>query len=174
MIKRTKKICETCKLPKYIFSKGNCITCANIGYTKKSYTKKKKVNTATLEKDWDRIYSQVKRLEACNKNGYLSCYICGDTVYWKYAQLMHFISRGVKILRFNDINCHPGCHTCNVTKRGNLELYELRLKEEYGDSVIEYLENEKAKRNRYSSVKMIEEVKRLEMKKKLLIQKLYH
>ena len=38
---RKKKICKGCALPKYMFSKGECISCANIGYAKKAQEKKR-------------------------------------------------------------------------------------------------------------------------------------
>ena len=41
--------------------------------------------------------------------------------------------------RWNNINCHPCCHECNVTKGGNLKVYEAKPRTEYGDKAIDDL-----------------------------------
>lgn len=170
MIKRTKKICKGCGTYQYIFSKGNCKACA--ARLSKSIKKEKKIKTSDLEKVKDSLYSQVRRLEASNKSGFLHCYICGQVVHWKHAQLMHYISRAKKTVRFDDMNCHAGCYTCNVTKHGNLIEYKNKLILQYGESALYYLEQKSKEKNRYTVVQLQEDIQELILRKEKLLKKL--
>lgn len=65
------------------------------------------------------------------------CYTCGTRLNYEDLQCGHFISRRFTNTRWHEINCHPQCNTCNVDKHGNLKVYELRLRAEYGDALID-------------------------------------
>jgi hypothetical protein len=39
------------------------------------------------------------------------------------------------------MNCHPQCNDCNVVKNGNLKIYEIKLRAEYGDEAIDNLKS---------------------------------
>lgn len=54
----------------------------------------------------------------------------------------HFVSRGHKVVRFNEQNVNLQCaFRCNKMNSGEYEKYRLALKDKYGDDVPEELEN---------------------------------
>ncbi len=65
------------------------------------------------------------------------CYTCDRTT--EGIQNGHFMPRRYLNTRWDNMNCHPQCNDCNVTKSGNLKVYEKRLRVEYGDSAIDAL-----------------------------------
>lgn len=106
---------------------------------KKDKTKKrqKSVRQQYIEK-LDEVFSQYIRLRDSDDRGIVECPLCRKRMYWKNAQNMHFISRGVLRYRFDEDNCHAGCYTCNVCKHGNYIEYTRRMQEKYG---IEFVDN---------------------------------
>ena len=155
---RKKKKCKSCRTLQYIFSKGKCKRCAALTSSPKP---KKEYLPRKLEKQLDRLYSQIRRMQATGPDGWLNCFICGKKVKYSKSELMHYIGRGNKRLRFNDINTQPGCYTCNRTNNGNLELFAEKLKEKFGYKVIEWLEAEAKRSHRYNVANLEAKVREL-------------
>lgn len=65
------------------------------------------------------------------------CYTCGRMT--EDLQNGHFINRRFLKTRWNNLNCHPQCTECNVIKQGNLEVYQLLLRKEYGELAVDTL-----------------------------------
>lgn len=80
-----------------------------------------------LTLDIDRVMSRYIRLRDMGIDHKIECFCCGKKVDWKKAHAMHFINRIHLATRFLLANVKSGCVTCNVEKRGNLEVYEQRL-----------------------------------------------
>jgi hypothetical protein len=93
-----------------------------------------------LEKKLDRIFSEYIRLRTVDDRGYCQCITCGKFYHWKDVHCGHFIPRGRKATRFDEMNCHPQCVHCNYHKHGQPDIYRLRLIEMYGKSKVEKLE----------------------------------
>jgi hypothetical protein len=93
-----------------------------------------------LEKKLDKIFSTFIRLKNADDNGHCKCVTCGKIHHWKDVHNGHFIPRGRKTTRFNEINCNPQCVYCNCHKHGQPDLYRLRLIEIYGKDEVERLE----------------------------------
>jgi hypothetical protein len=87
-------------------------------------------DVATLKNDLDTIFSQYLRLSMADKNGQVSCYICGIRLKWQDAQNNHYIKRGNSFLRYDTRNCKVGCKTCNEIKGGNLAMFGRKLEQE--------------------------------------------
>lgn len=65
------------------------------------------------------------------------CYTCGQKK--EGLQCGHFMARRYINTRWSEMNCHPQCNDCNVTKHGNLIIYERNLRREYGNEAIDNL-----------------------------------
>lgn len=61
------------------------------------------------------------------------CYTCGAQA----NSNGHFVPRAVNRLRYDDINCHAQCLNCNYKLEGNWAVYELKLRANFGDDVID-------------------------------------
>jgi hypothetical protein len=99
----------------------------------------------------DEIYSKVIRLRDIDKFGLCRCFTCHKKGNWKIMHNGHFISRANKSTMFFELNTHVQCFNCNVTLRGNLEVYEYRLVQKYGQEKIDEL-----KRMKYEAKKFYE------------------
>jgi hypothetical protein len=90
----------------------------------------KEENLSDLIEEADGVFSKYVRLSAADKDGNVSCYICGDKNRWQDSQCMHYIPRANMYTRFLLDNCKAGCKGCNEYKGGNLIKYAERLERE--------------------------------------------
>jgi hypothetical protein len=139
---RKKKICISCSVPSYIFSKGRCKSCATIEDTKKRIYKVKDADELesmqNLIEDLDYVFSQYIRIKYANKDGIVRCFTSGKDFHWKQIQCGHFISRKNLATRWLELNCRPQSEHDNCFLNGNLEVFEKNLEEERTGST-EYL-----------------------------------
>lgn len=84
-------------------------------------------SVSELVLDIDRVLSRYIRLRDMGKDHKILCYTCDKPVPYQKAQAMHFINRQHMGTRFLLQNVKSGCFTCNVEKRGNLEVFAKRL-----------------------------------------------
>lgn len=70
------------------------------------------------------------------------CFTCGKRDEWKNMDAGHYIPKSVggSNLYFNEKNVHAQCTACNRFRHGNLHVYALRLREKYGNGILEWLE----------------------------------
>lgn len=101
----------------------------------------KKKTTSKLKQEADRLFSTYIRLKY-SENGNCKCYTCGSVYPWKEIQCGHFVSRTHLSTRWDPENARPQCFPCNVWRRGNYDLFALRLTQEKGQGVLVLL-NEK-------------------------------
>ncbi len=141
---KKKKICVTCGNKDYIFSKGECVGCAN----QRSYARRVEANEDEIEtesrinlvEDLDAITSLVVRHSAANSDGLINCYTCDKKITIAEAQCSHFIPRANMGTRFLFDNLRAACKECNEYKSGNLVEYEKRLEQEKNGIVSELRE----------------------------------
>lgn len=62
----------------------------------------------------DRIFSQYIRLKYARNDGMVQCVTCGKWLFRTEMQNGHYKKRSSYKYRFEIINCHPQCNTCNV------------------------------------------------------------
>lgn len=67
----------------------------------------------------------------------VKCPLCWSIIPREKAQNMHFISRGVRKYRFDEMNCHAGCYRCNVLLKWNYIVYTRRMQNKYGIEKID-------------------------------------
>lgn len=70
------------------------------------------------------------------------CYSCGVKVHWKEANAGHYIAGNIcgKALFISEINVKKQCRRCNLWLHGNAPAFALALRKEYGDDILERLE----------------------------------
>lgn len=106
--------------------------------------------------DIDKIFSRYIRLREADDCGLVRCYTCGKMLFWKQAECGHYIPRQHMTTRFDKMNCHAQCFTCNHEKRGNLEAYRAHLVEEFGEAAVAKLESMKFKEYKFVPSELIE------------------
>jgi len=93
------------------------------------------------------------------------CYTCHKRDEWKYMDCGHYVPRSFNNTRYDEVNCHTQCKSCNIFKSGNKDVYALRLQQEYGYGVLKDLNDRKNVRKsfkRYELEEIIEEYKGME------------
>ncbi|RAL57307.1 hypothetical protein BSK20_03465 [SR1 bacterium human oral taxon HOT-345] len=108
--------------------------------------KKKKTAGPTRSKlvqKLDQVFSVYIRLLVADKDGYITCPLCGARVHWTKAHNMHFITRSVYKYRRDEKNCHAGCVKCNVILHGNYIVYTRRMQRKYGEILVDEMINDR-------------------------------
>ena len=121
---------------------------------------KKSISTSVLIKKLDALYSVYIRLKGIEKDGYVKCFTCDRSEYWRKIQNGHFQSRRFLSTRFYDLNCAPQCYACNVGLSGMQYEYGIRLDKKYGEGTAQHiveLSKEICKYNSDELLKMIDE-----------------
>ncbi len=121
--------------------------------------KKKKPPTGTLKKMADKVFSVWIRQRGMDEHGFNSCYTCGARKHWKELQAGHYVSRAYLTLRYEPKNVKPQCLACNLFKKGNLDVYAIRLIEEYGQGILKELHELKYQYEKFGVVRYSEIIK---------------
>ena len=96
----------------------------------------KNAKTTALEAA-DASFSQLVRLKAADDNGRINCFICGASVLWTQAVLMHCEPRLSMSTRFSEINCQAGCASCNGKPNGDRSAFRRMLDATFGPGTAE-------------------------------------
>lgn len=67
------------------------------------------------------------------------CYTCNRSYEWKDMDAGHFIVRRYLNTRWHPLNVWPQCQECNREKSGNVEVFEAKLRAQFGDEAIDAL-----------------------------------
>lgn len=86
----------------------------------------------------DKVFSIYTRTRG-ESGGYNACYTCNRVYEWGLLQAGHFMSRRFLNTRWHPVNVWPQCNECNVVKKGNLVIYEAKLRAQFGDDAIDEL-----------------------------------
>lgn len=103
----------------------------------KASTLSEKSSKTTALEAADAAFSQMVRLKASDDNGRINCFICGASVYWSQAVLMHCEPRLCMSTRFSEINCQAGCVTCNGKPNGDRSAFRRMLDATFGPGTAE-------------------------------------
>lgn len=68
------------------------------------------------------------------------CFTCGNYFHLSRLQCGHYITRNHYSVRWDDRNCQPQCIGCNMYGGGKPQKFALKLKEKYGEGILEELE----------------------------------
>lgn len=121
---------------------------------------KKPKTISKLKKELDQIFSRYIRYRDKGQ-----CFTCSKKDDPKYMQNGHFNPRQYLDTRYDERNNNCQCYACNMLYGGNPATYALRLKQKYGDNIIEELEQGRWKVFKVDSIWY--EEKKLEYTEKL-------
>lgn len=107
-----------------------------IYYVMKTKVKHKSVSKLK-KKAWE-IFSLYISLRDGGK-----CFTCDKIADPKEMQAGHYVSRTWSNLLFDEKNVHCQCPCCNIFKKGNMDVYALRLQAKYGDGILKELSKQK-------------------------------
>lgn len=124
---------------------GSAIT-NNMGtpIPKEKDKKVKKKSISFYKKKLDSVFS--KYIRARDKH---ICYTCDRRMESNQSQNGHFVPRQYMATRYHEKNCHAQCYACNMLYNGQPSAYAQRLKNDYGEHIIDELE-----RNRHEVFKV--------------------
>lgn len=105
---------------------------------------KKKKTLSKWKKELDTIFSIYIRLRDSGQ-----CYTCAKKDDYKRMQNGHFSPRQYLSTRWDERNCHCQCYACNMLYGGQPTRYAQRLRQDFGEAIIDELE-----RNRMTPVKL--------------------
>ena len=106
-----------------------------LGYSKQKQLGKKKLSRSSWIKKLDIVFNAYIRQRDNNV-----CYCCGST---NQPQAGHYKPKSVTglELRYSEKNCHCQCKKCNHFKSGNLDVYAVKLEQEYGFGILQELDS---------------------------------
>lgn len=121
----------------------------------------KKKTVRQLKAQLDKVFSLWIRNRGAT-DGYNQCFTCIRTFPVKELQCGHYVSRSYTSTRYHEQNCHPQCVSCNVFKKGNMNVYALRIINEYGVKTLWKLDELRRVEKRFTTQeleKLIEKYK---------------
>lgn len=99
-----KKTCKTCKQQAYIFSKGDCKSCAQKRYTQNSQLKAVKINRKPISKKPTERHKENKEAELtamlefweehADFDGGCGCFECSRYLFFDRTHVAHILSKG--------------------------------------------------------------------------------
>lgn len=113
--------------------------------------KKKLLPLPKLKKKAWTLYSIARRCNEGGFQGYVTCYTCGKSMFWKDAHLGHFKHHKID---FHPDNTRIQCAGCNTYRDGKLDVYAIKLVEEIGFERVKALEVLAARFKGYSRLEL--------------------
>ena len=113
-------------------------------YKLKKIKNAKVIPLKNLREELDRLFSIFIRQRDCdfaNGGKVGKCYTCDTILPFKNLQCGHFVSRRELPTRWDEVNCHAQCVSCNIFKHGNMVRYAEHMIEDYGPDILRLLLN---------------------------------
>jgi len=79
----------------------------------------------------DKWFSLFVRLNEADDQGTVHCFICGSRHWYKDVDNAHFINRDQMSTRYDEINCHAVCQSCNRYDSDHAENYSKAMWAKY-------------------------------------------
>ncbi|MEL7124527.1 MAG: hypothetical protein AAFO07_34155 [Bacteroidota bacterium] len=125
MIKQKKKICKTCETETYIFSKGECKSCAQKRYAVKAQDNRSKKKPTSIKRTPTKkqVQRKIDELEVMIKvweenediDGRCGCSECGKSLTFDRTYCAHILSKGAfPQFRTNPDNIIILCLECHT------------------------------------------------------------
>jgi len=109
-----------------------------------------KPKVSKLKKVADTIFSKCRRKENADHRGLVRCFTCGKVDEWQKMDCGHYESRQFNNTRYSEINTQVQCKGCNIFKGGNKTIFAVKLREKYGEGILEKLRKEAQKIKQFS------------------------
>lgn len=116
-----------------------------------------------------KAFSKWVRVSNADWKGDVACFTCGRVYPWQQMDAGHFFHN---VLDFNIYNIHPQCKRCNKYKQGEGVAYYEKLRELYGQEVVEGLIEEKWKEKSGQIIRTVEDYEGLEYEYKQKLSEL--
>lgn len=100
---------------------------------------------AALIRKLDLWWSRIVRYRYASDGGFCQCYTCSVVDSVIRMDNGHFIDRAYLGYRFDENNCRVQCRKCNRLLSGNIERYEILLRHDLGDDLIDDMLASKSK-----------------------------
>lgn len=123
-----------------------------------------------LIKELDRWFSLFIRLRNADNNGFVKCFTSGKLFHYTRCHAGHFISRRHMATRWDEYNVQVQSIHENIFNQGNAPVFAQRLKEIYGQQIVDILlmkKNNKFKSGKFELEFLIKEYKEKVEKLKL-------
>jgi 6-phosphogluconate dehydrogenase (decarboxylating) len=111
----------------------------------------------------DKWFSYFIRVRDSDDNGFAKCCTCGTIKHWKQMDCGHYVKRQHQGVRYNEMNCHAQCRSCNWLKQGNDAEYKEFIIEKYGKQnhdLLKSFENKSFKRSKFEFTLIAKEYKK--------------
>jgi hypothetical protein len=92
-----------------------------------------------LEKELDEVFAKFIKMRDI-PSGIGKCFVCGTKLLRSQAHCGHYLRRALMPTRYDEMNCHAICETCNVFDAEHEEKYALKMVLEYGYPQVIQLE----------------------------------
>ena len=102
-------------------------------------------NSQDVKKYADTLFSWFVRINHSTDGMTAECVTCGKKQPLTVIHAGHFISRTHTLARWDEINVHPQCETCNVRNCGEETKHRDYIAKNYGQQEVERLEGLKDK-----------------------------
>lgn len=87
-------------------------------------------------------FQLMKRVEAADLQGLVTCCSCPKRSHYKRMDGGHYLpAKSSTATCFHEQNCHPQCKKCNKWESGNLIEYRKFLVKRYGEDAVQELES---------------------------------
>tara|TARA_Y100001937_G_C7102844_1_gene323389 strand:+ start:402 stop:866 length:465 start_codon:yes stop_codon:yes gene_type:complete len=103
----------------------------------------------------DQWFSRYIRLRDADKAGNCECVTCGTTKPYTSMDAGHFMSRRYLSTRFHEQNVHAQCVKCNQYGAGEQYIHGIRIRQKYGDQVLEEIIQQKERLTKYSKEELM-------------------
>ena len=102
---------------------------------------RKKSLSSYKNKLWG-IFSQYIRRRNADAEGAVACFTCGRWDHYKNMDAGHYIARSLGLATyFHEQSVQVQCTACNRFRHGNLTQFAIKLREKYGDGILEELDS---------------------------------
>ena len=108
-------------------------------YKKKYIKVKNRTDKQKAEDKLWKVFSLWIRQRDSDENGIGSCISCGKIIHWRSGDAGHYISRGIKSVKYHEKNSHLQCRHCNRFREGEKDGYREGLIKKYGEGVLDEL-----------------------------------
>ena len=108
----------------------------------------------------DRVFSEFIRLTNARDDGMVQCITCKQRFFRTDIQNGHYKKRSSYKYRFDPINCHPQCNTCNVFLNGNYRNYHIYMVDTYGEEIERKIREDTATKKLYDYDLIIDTIHR--------------
>lgn len=124
----------------------------------------KEKSLSVLIKEADEVFSEYVRRRDIKLHDRIYCFICGVAVPWRQSHCGHCIDRDQMPVRYDEMNAHAICFSCNVMDDNHRIKYELAMLNKYGTDQVEALELKSRSLQKFMRHELVELIEQYKIK----------